>query len=302
MSSKSFAPALAALAFAMVAFAVTGEPEAGAQEPIVPGEFQAEITNPYFPLSKLGPKVIEGQDTNEDGETVATRLESTVHDRTEVVAGVTVTVLEERAYEDGELIEVALDYFAQHENGDVYYFGEHVDNYEDGKVANHNGQWLSGEGENRPGIFMPANPEAGQTLQVEYAPGIAEDMTTILSVTETVETPVGTYENCIKTRDFTPLEPGLEEFKWYCPGVGHGEGGGRRLRNPRSPRSARHPARSSRRPPAAADCASYRKRPRTRLACAPRPLRLRSCGSRGSCGRTAARSRTRPRPCRRAGS
>jgi hypothetical protein len=193
---------------------------ATASEDINPADFSPAITNPYFPLSTLGAKVLEGEETNEHGDVVETRLESSVLDRIEVVAGVTVTVLEERAYEDGELVEVALDYFAQHKNGDVYYFGEAVDNYENGVIADHSGQWLAGEGENRPGVFMPASPAVGQTLQLEHAPGIAEDMATILSLTETVETPAGTFADCLKTRDFTALEPGLEESKWYCPGAG----------------------------------------------------------------------------------
>jgi hypothetical protein len=220
MSSKSLALALAALALVATVLTTTRGGQESAQEAINPTDFSATITNPYFPLSTLGLKVIEGKETNEDGEVVKTRLESKVLGETKVVAGVTVTVLEERAYEDGELIEVALDYFAQHKNGDVYYFGEAVDNYEDGVVINHNGQWLAGDGDNRPGVFMPADPKVDQTLQVEYAPGIAEDMATILSLTEKVETPAGTFENCLKTLDFTPLEPGLEEFKWYCPGAG----------------------------------------------------------------------------------
>ncbi len=194
---------------------------AGAQEPIDPANFSPVITNQLFPLSTLGAKSFVGGDTDPDtGETVEERLESRVLPETIVVAGVTVLVLEEKAYVDGELVEVALDYFAQHINGDVYYFGEHVDNYEDGVVANHNGQWLAGENGNQPGIIMAAQPQAGKTYQQELAPGIAEDKATVVSLDETVSTPAGSYTNCIKTRDFTPLEPDVEEFKFHCPGVG----------------------------------------------------------------------------------
>jgi hypothetical protein len=134
--------------------------------------------------------------------------------------GVTVAVLEERAYEDGELVEVALDLFAQHRDGSVHYFGEHVDNFEDGKLRDHAGQWFAGQGGNLPGVIMPATPVLGQTYQQEFAPGIAEDMATVVALNETVVTPVGTFTDCMKTREFTPLEPGLVEFKWHCPGVG----------------------------------------------------------------------------------
>jgi hypothetical protein len=201
-----------------------GVHEAGpitAQQAIIPADFSTNITNPLLPLSLTGPKVIVGKETDEDtGEVIETRLESKLLPRTEVFAGVTVAVWEERAYEDGELIEVALDYFAQHKDGSVWYFGEHVDNFEEGRLRDHAGQWFAGEGGNRPGILMPAKPMVGHIYQQEYAPGIAEDMIMVLSINETVEVPAGLYQQCLKTKDFTPLEPGIEEFKWFCPGVG----------------------------------------------------------------------------------
>jgi hypothetical protein len=207
---------LAALALATAVFPAT----AIARQEIDPEDFSAELTNPYFPLSLVGPKVFIGEETDDEGETVETRLESRLLPETTVVDGVTVVILEERAYEDGELIEVAFDYFAQNSDGDVYYFGERVDNYVDGVLDNHDGQWLAGEGDNEAGLFMPAAPQTGVTLTLENAPGIAEDMATVLSLSETVDVPAGNYTNCLKTRDFTPLEPDVEEFKWYCPNIG----------------------------------------------------------------------------------
>jgi hypothetical protein len=186
-----------------------------------PSDFTTKITNPFFPLSLVGPKVVSGQETDPDtGETYSKRLESQLLNRTEVYDGVNVAVWEEKAYEDGELVEVALDYFAQDRAGNVWYFGEHVDNYQDGVIVNNAGQWFAGEGSNKAGVLLPAKPKVGETYQQEAAPGIAEDMIDILSVTDTVTTPAGTYTNCVKTRDYTPLEPDLEEFKWHCPGVG----------------------------------------------------------------------------------
>jgi hypothetical protein len=211
---------LALLAALALATAVPFANPVTARQEIDPADFSAEITNPYLPLSLVGPKLFIGEETDDEGETVETRLESKLLPDTILVDGVTVAVLEERAYEDGELIEVALDYFAQNSNGDVYYFGEHVDNYIDGVLDNHNGQWLSGEGDNKPGLFMPAAPQAGVTLELEYAPGVAEDMATILSLGESVDVPAGKYVNCLKTREFTPLEPDVEEFKWYCRDIG----------------------------------------------------------------------------------
>ena len=140
--------------------------------------------------------------------------------------GVSVTVLEERAYEDGELVEVALDFFAQHRDGNVYYFGELVDNFEAGTFKDHHGQWIAGEGSNLPGIVMPSQPSVGETFVHERAPGIAEDASEVLSVTETVTTPNGTYTGCLKTRDFTPLRAGDQRVQMALPRHRAGSRGG----------------------------------------------------------------------------
>jgi hypothetical protein len=189
---------------------------------INPADFSATIDNPLFPLSTTSYKVFEGTETDPDtGEVVIPRLESRVLPEKTRVAGVEVLILEERAYADGQLIELALDYFAQHKDGSVYYFGELVDNYEDGKLLDHNGTWLSGEGANQPGIVMPKQPKVGEVLVQENAPGIAEDTATVVSTTESVTVTQGSYKNCVKTRDVNPLDPeAVHEFKFYCPGVG----------------------------------------------------------------------------------
>jgi len=211
----------AAIVTLMVAFAFGPGARTDAQQSIGPQDFSPRITHPLFPLSLIGPKVFEGEEVDADtGETIEQRLESRLLPGTETVAGVTVSVLEEKAYEGGELVEVALDYFAQHRDGSVYYFGERVDNYEDGELRDHAGQWLAGEDGNEAGIIMPASPVVGQTFQQENAPGVAEDMATVLALDESVTVRAGSYTGCMRTREFTPLEPGIEEFKWHCPGVG----------------------------------------------------------------------------------
>lgn len=211
--------AIAATLVIAGALAQTVSP-AAAQAPN-PADYSTTITHPLFPLSSLGPKMFDGEETDADtGKTVKTRLESRVLPQTTVVAGVTVVVLEEKAYKNGELIELALDYFAQHRDGSVYYFGELVDNYENGVLKNHDGQWKAGDGENVAGIVMPVTLKVGETYAQEHAPGVAEDKATVMSVTEKVTVPTGTYTNCLKTKDFSTLKPGPDEFKFYCPGVG----------------------------------------------------------------------------------
>jgi len=187
---------------------------------INPADFQVTIDNPLLPISTLGPAIFEGEETDPDtDETITTRVESTVLPTTDTIAGVEVTVVNEKDFENGELVESTLDYFAQHRNGDVYYFGERVDIYEGGKIVGHQGQWLAGEGKNEPGVAMPAHPTVGQKFNQENAPGIAEDQLTVLSLTESVTVPAGTFSGCLKVADFNPLDRATEH-KWFCPGVG----------------------------------------------------------------------------------
>jgi hypothetical protein len=187
---------------------------------INPADFQTKIDNSLFPLSSLAPRVYEGEERDPDTNAlIKTRVESTVLPTTDTVDGVEVTVLNEKDYQNGELVESTLDYFAQHRNGDVYYFGERVDLYESGQIVSHEGQWLAGEGKNEPGVAMPAHPKVGQKFNQENAPGIAEDQLTVLSLTESITVPAGSFTRCLKVADFNPLDDETEH-KWFCPGAG----------------------------------------------------------------------------------
>jgi hypothetical protein len=129
-----------------------------------------------------------------------------------------VAVLDNREYENGKLVEHTFDYFAQRPDGSVWYFGERVQNYENGKV-NHEGQWLAGKGKAKPGLYMPAHPKLGDAFQLEGAPGVAEDRSTVLAAGLERKTGAGKFDKCLKVKDFSPIDK-LTEFKYYCAGVG----------------------------------------------------------------------------------
>ena len=211
----------AAVAISMTAVTVAPALTSAGSRNGNPEDFSTNIDNPLFPLSSFETKIFEGEETDPDTGIISTRLESTVLEKTRKVAGIRVLVLEEKAYQDDELIERALDYFAQHSDGTVYYFGEDVDNYVDGKIDNHDGSWRAGKDGAVQGIIMPAAPFVGQAYQQEFAPGIAEDKAMVLALNESVSTPAGDFAGCLKTEDINPLDtPPLIEFKFYCPGVG----------------------------------------------------------------------------------
>src|SRR5207245_8193243 len=168
--------------------------------------------NPYFILEPGYQLVLEGG---------GTKLIITVLNETKMVDGVETRVVEERETKNGQLIEVARNYFAiSRRTNDVFYFGEDVDMYKDGKIANHDGSWLSGVNGSKFGLMMPGRVLLHSRYYQEVAPNIAMDRATIVSVTETVKTPAGEFKNCVKVEETSPLARFTTEYKYYAPGVG----------------------------------------------------------------------------------
>lgn len=187
---------------------------------INPADFSPQVDNPLFPVSSF--KAFEQSGTERDsetGKTIEVREQSRRLDKTETIAGVAVAVLEVMDYKDGQLVEVTEDYFAQHRDGSVWYFGERVNDYKNGKVVGHEGQWLAGEGDNLPGIFMPATPTVGQEFVPERVTGVAEERFKVVQLDVEMSVPAGRFTGCIKVEEFDVLDT-KTEFKFYCPRVG----------------------------------------------------------------------------------
>jgi hypothetical protein len=182
---------------------------------IDPADFTTRIDNKYFPLEPGTTFVYIG--------TFHGRAERDVmavtHD-TRRVMGVKCLVASDRVTEDGKLIEQTYDWYAQDNKGNVWYFGEHVTEYKNGKVTGHEGSWESGVDGARPGIAMRASPRVGQTYRQEYSRGVAEDRARVLKLDGSVNVPYGSYNHVLVTEEFTPLEPGVVERQYYVAGVG----------------------------------------------------------------------------------
>src|SRR3989442_11306424 len=154
----------------------------------------------------------------------------TVLNETKQVDGVETRVVEERETKDGQLIEVARNYFAISKGtNDVFYFGEDVDMYRNGQVVSHDGSWLSGVNGAKFGIIMPGRPLLKARYYQEVAPNVAMDRATIVSTSETVQTPAGVFENCLKIEETSPLISFITEHKHYAPGIGMVQDGVLRL-------------------------------------------------------------------------
>jgi len=139
---------------------------------------------------------------------------------TEVVDGVTVGVLEERETKNGALAEVSRNFLAtDQKTGDVYYFGEDVDNYKHGRVVGHESAWRAGVNGARFGMMVPARPAVGQKFYQEIAPKVAMDRVEVISIDESVRTPAGVFGHCLHLRETTPLEADVSH-KYFAPHVG----------------------------------------------------------------------------------
>lgn len=177
-----------------------------------------DITNPFVPLATLKEDVLEG---TEDGKKI--RIMRTVmpnKHKSFTIAGqkVDALVVEDREYEDGVIAEVAIDYFAQDDAGTVFYLGEEVDEYAGGKLKRHKGSWMFGKDTQIPGVLFPAHPKVGTRFKSEDVSKDINEKDEVVSVSETVVTPAGTYKNCVKVRE--KLADGTTEYKYYAPGVG----------------------------------------------------------------------------------
>jgi hypothetical protein len=183
--------------------------------PADPGDFVAEIDNPYLGFERGKTFRYEG----ETGDGLETIVVEVTHD-TKTILGVATTVVHDRAYLDGELVEDTFDWFAQDANGNVWYFGEDSKEIEGGIVVSTEGSWEAGVDGAVPGVLMLAEPVVGVKYQQEFAEDVAEDMARVLSLTKTAEVPYGTFDECLMTQEWSHLEPGAREFKYYAPGVG----------------------------------------------------------------------------------
>jgi len=184
-------------------------------DPVIdPADFTTIIDNPYLPWV---PGTVFTYDGTSDGEPQHNVV--TVTDQTRVIMGVTCVAVDDRVEVDGELQEQTTDWYAQDNDGNVWYFGEDSTEYEDGNASTE-GSWLAGVDGGLPGIVMKADPQVGDRYRQEYLPGEAEDAAEVSAVGESVSVQYDSFDNAVRTREWTPLEACVSEDKWFAPGVG----------------------------------------------------------------------------------
>jgi hypothetical protein len=182
---------------------------------IDPAKFTNRVTNKYFPL-------VPGKALHYTGvrDGKPTQHTFTVTRDTKVVMGVRCSVIKDIVTQNQTLVEKTTDWYAQDTGGNVWYFGEDTAEYQNGVVTSTAGTWEAGVDMAQPGIVMPAHPKVGDAFRQEYRPGVALDEARILSVSDHVRVPAGTFSPAIVTFDRNPLDPSKRERKWYVAAVG----------------------------------------------------------------------------------
>lgn len=212
-SSAAGSPASHAASASPATSAPTGR-EVDTEPPVFSNP--TDITNPLFPISDLAQVIQLG---NEAGDTLRVEITLLPETRTVDINGTPVEAVQSQyvAYGGGRILEVALDLYAQADDGSVWYLGEEVDNYgDDGKIADHDGTWLAGT-DGPPGMIMPADPQIGDVYHPENIPDLVFETVTVLERV-TVDGPRGPIEGAVRTEEV--LMDGSMEHKTYAPGYG----------------------------------------------------------------------------------
>ena len=173
---------------------------------INPADFVSVIDNQYFPLEPGTTFITESSDGS-IGTFAVTR-------QTKVIDGVTCVVVSDISTIDGVLEERTLDYFAQDKDGNVWYFGEATEQFEDGKRVGTVGSWLAGVDGAEPGIVMEKSPHVGDFYNQENAFPVALDQAQVVSLSESVAVPYGSSGHALETKEFTPIEPTVLDYKY----------------------------------------------------------------------------------------
>ena len=190
-------------AYAAHAGVSSGRGPCAAYHPAIPSpsHFSKTIDNPYFPLPVGRTFVYRGV---ENGTKELDRMHVT--SRTRTIDGIAARVVSDNVYEPlGKLAEKTFDYYAQDDQGNVWYMGEDTREFKAGGKVDRSGSWLAGKHGAKPGLIMKADPRVPDSYRQECRSGDAEDLAWV----------VGRGRGVVRTLEFSPLEPSVVERKVY---------------------------------------------------------------------------------------
>jgi len=178
------------------------------------------IDNEWLPLQPGTQWVYEGT-TTEDGETFAHRIEFTITDLTKEIEGVRTVVAWVVDYSDGEVVEKEIAFYAQDDDGNVWYLGEYPEEYEGGEFVKAP-TWIAGLEDARAGIKMWAEPQPGTPSYFQgWGPTVEwTDFAQIDQMGQETCVPVDCYEDVLVIAESSLDEQGAFQLKYYARGVG----------------------------------------------------------------------------------
>jgi hypothetical protein len=182
-----------------------------------PERFTADVDHPYLPLrpgTRWTYREVDGEGTTLEVVVIATGVTR------RIANGIDARVVRDTVRQDGEVVEDTFDWYAQDDEGNVWYLGEDTAEFEDGEITSREGSFEAGVDGAQPGIIMPAEPAPEQRYRQEYLEGEAEDNGQVLSAEERVEVPAGSNDDAVLTKDTNALEPEVLEYKLYARDVG----------------------------------------------------------------------------------
>ncbi|HEX6653977.1 MAG TPA: hypothetical protein VF072_14620 [Thermoleophilaceae bacterium] len=183
---------------------------------IDPADFGGPIDNPLLPL-KPG-TVFTFRGVGDDGKTRELNIVRVTH-RKKRIMGIDATVVLDKVWAAGKPEERTFDWYAQDNDGNVWYMGENSFDWEHGHWVRNDGSWTAGVGNGKPGVIMLAHPRRGDAYRQEYSPGHAVDQAKVLGPGGRVATPFRTFKRTLLTREFSTIDRQFEK-KWYARGIG----------------------------------------------------------------------------------
>jgi hypothetical protein len=200
----------------------------GSVRDVAAGDFQrgnfnrsAVVDNALLPL-KPGTQLVFKGATVEEGRRLDHRIVFTVTDLTKVIGGVTTTVVWDRDYSEGALVEAELAFFAQDKDGNVWQLGEYPEEYENGELVG-NPVWIHGFRGSKAGLSMKAEPRPRTpSYSLGWGPAVEfNDRAKVLAAGRQTCVPLGCFADVLVVDEFNPDEPGKHQLKYYAPGVGN---------------------------------------------------------------------------------
>ena len=217
LASLGLAGTLAALLSSSTLVSSAGPPARSTTPAFDPAAFAHPVENVYFPLT---PGLVTRLHGTDGEERFVEKVRVT--NRTKIIAGVPAVVVRDVLRRpDGTVAEATDDWYADDDQGNVWYLGEDTATYdEQGRLEDREGSWEAGVNGAEPGIILPHDPQPSTANRMEYSKGVAEDQGWVVQRLGRVNTPGGRFTDVVRSLEWSRMEPRVISQKFYAAGLG----------------------------------------------------------------------------------